>query len=169
MADPTVIATGAFTLGGALVGFAGGTVGQLLRGRSQAAAASPADPTQQREELRRRVLMDFQEALEVYLRCVGRVHYADVRAAKADGSWGRPQRSPRLELELLEAGRRARQTGAWVIDDQLRQHFEALDRQITVGLRRLASEAAAGHFTVRTGNLLQLTQERLGYLLRPLL
>ncbi|MGH7704468.1 MAG: hypothetical protein ACRENY_01230 [Candidatus Dormibacteria bacterium] len=168
MLDAALVTTGAFTLGGAVVGFAGGTANQVVRGRQDRAVRGEAR-RERREDLRRQALIDFQQALSAYVQTVGRIHYSDVVAAKAEGVWGRPRRSPETELDLVEVARKARQRAAWIVDDDLRAEFAALDRQITVGIRRLASEGAASNFTARMSTLLKSTEERLGYLLRPLL
>jgi len=166
--DPTALTTGAFTLGGAVVGFAGGTASQAVRSR-QDRTERRATRLELQEDHRRQILTDFQEALAVYVRTVGRVHHSDVMAAKASGVWGRPERSAQVDLELLECTRRARQLSTWIADDDLRDRFVELDRLMSIGLRRLASEAAAGNFTMKMSNLLSATEDRLGYLLRPLI
>jgi hypothetical protein len=166
--DATALIASAFTLGGAVVGFAGATASQVVRGRQERAARTAARQ-EQLDDRRRQVLIDFQEALGLYVRTVGRLHQSDVRAAKASGVWGRPRRASDIDLELLESSRRARQLSEWIVDDELRHRFTALDRQVSIGLRRLSSEAAAVKFVVTMSTLLRATEDRLGQLLRPLL
>jgi hypothetical protein len=166
--DVTALTTGSLTLGGAVVGFVGGTASQVVHGR-QDQATKVAERQERREEGRRQALIDFQEALTVYVLTVGRVHHSDVMAAKASGVWERQRRTPAAELDLLECSRRARQLSEWIIDDELRARFLALDRQMSNGLRRLPSENAAGNFVVKMSALLKATEERLGLLLRQLI
>jgi len=166
--DATALTTGAFTLGGAAVGVAGVTANQVVHSRQERAARSEARQ-EQRDDRRRQVLIDFEEALTVYVRTVWRIHYADFVAATASGVWGRPPRTPEVDLELSECSRRARQLSEWIVDDALRERFGELDRNASAGLRRLASEAAALRFEVRMSTLFRATDDRLGQVLRPLL
>ncbi|MGH7643044.1 MAG: hypothetical protein ACRENX_08555 [Candidatus Dormibacteria bacterium] len=168
MIDPSAITTGAFTLGGAAVGFAGGTANQLVRTRQERTAQAVAREGA-RADRRRQVLTDFEQALARYIGTVWRVHQADFVAAKASGVWVRPGRSPHSDLELLECARHARQLAEWIVDDDLRERFQLLDRQVTIGLKRLASEAAAVRFEAKISALFRSADERLGQLLRPLL
>lgn len=166
--DVTALTTGSLTLGGAVVGFVGGTASQVVHGRHEE-ATKLAERQERREDVRRQSLIEFQEALALYVLTVGRLHHADVMAAKASGIWERQRRTPKAELDLLECSRRARQISEWILDDELRARFIALDRHMSVGLRRLPSENAAGNFVVRMSNLLRATEERLGLLLRQLI
>lgn len=166
--DATALTTGSLTLGGAVVGFVGGTASQVVRGRQDQAAKVEARQ-ERREDGRRQALIDFQEALALYVLTVGRLHHSDVMAAKRSGVWQRPARTPAVELELLECSRRVRQLSEWIIDEELRARFTALDRQISMGLKRLPSETAAGNFVMRMSTLLRATEERLGHLLRQLI
>ncbi len=166
--DPTALTTGAFTLGGAAVGFAGGAANQVVRTRQERAARAEARQ-ELREDGRRQSLINFEEALVLYVGTVWRIHQADFIAAKGSAVWGRPGRAHNLNLELLECARRARQRSEWIVDDDLRERFGALDRHVSIGLRRLASEAAAERFEAKLNTLFKLTDERLGQLLRPLL
>ena len=166
--DATALTTGALTLSGAVVGFAGGTAGQVIRGRQDQAAKAEARE-ERREDGRRQSLLDFQKALAIYVLTVGRIHHSDVMAAKKSEVWERPHRTPAVDLEFLECSRRIRHLSELIIDDDLRARFAALDRQISIGLRRLPSETAAGKFVVKMSALLRATEERLGQLLRPLI
>jgi len=166
--DATALTTGAFTLGGAAVGFAGGTANQLVRTRQERAAKVEAR-RESREDRGRQVLIDFEAALVLYVGTIWHIHQSDFVAAKVSGIWGRPDRSPSTRLELMECARRARQLSEWIVDDELRAQFDAFDRQASIGLRRLASEAAAVRFEVKISALFRATDDRLGQLIRPLL
>lgn len=142
--DATALTTGAFTLGGAAVGVAGVTANQVVHSRQERAARSEARQ-EQRDDRRRQVLIDFEEALTVYVRTVWRIHYADFVAATASGVWGRLPRTPEVDLELSECSRRARQLSEWIVDDALRERFwgagpERIRRIETAGLRGCGPE-----------------------------
>ncbi|HEY6537737.1 MAG TPA: hypothetical protein VI138_01700 [Candidatus Dormibacteraeota bacterium] len=168
MIDATALTTGAFTLGGAAVGLAGGSTGRIFRDRQERSARQQARQDA-REDRQRRLLLDFQEALDLYLRAVWDAHYWEVKVAKSTGAWGGTPRPVRLDHEVWESSRRARQLAAWLPDEELRNRFGALDRRITSGLSRLSSEAAAVKFLRQVTSLGRLTQDRLGQVTRPLL
>lgn len=166
--DPTAVTAGAFTLGGVAVGFAGGTANQLVRSR-QERAAKVESRRESHDDRGRQILIEFEAALVLYMGTIWRIHQADFVAARVSGVWGRPERAPHTGLELMECARRARQLSEWIVDDELRARFDALDRQASVGLKRLASEAAAVRFEGKLNTLFRTTDDRLGQLLRPLL
>lgn len=166
--DGTALTTGAFTLGGAAVGLAGGQAGRFLRER-QSVESNREERQEHHDDRRRRIVVDFQEALELYMRAVWDVHHWEVKTAKATGSWGASPRPAGMEHQLWEATRRARQVAEWVDDDELRSRFLALDRRVSTGLARLSSEGAAVKFLKQVTQLLGQTQTRLGEVARPLL
>jgi hypothetical protein len=166
--DGTALTTGAFTLGGAAVGLAGGSAGRIFRDRQDVTSRREARVDQQVER-RRRITLEFQEALELYMRAVWDVHHWEVKTAKAAGSWGASPLPAGIDHELWESTRHVRQLVEWVDDDELRARFLALDRRVSTGLLRLTSEAAAGKFLRQVTHLLRLTQTRLGEVARPLL
>jgi len=166
--DGTALTTGAFTLGGAAVGLAGGSAGRFLRDR-QDVAWKREEKLDRQVERRRQIVIDFQAALDLYMRAVWDVHHWEIKTAKATGSWAASPRPAGIDHELWESTRRVRQLAEWVEDDELRQRFLALDRRVSNGLPRLTSEAAAGKFLRQVTQLLRTTQTRLGEVARPLL
>jgi len=164
MADALTVAliAGSFGIAGAAVGAMGGYLLETRRSR-EARQERLENRQQQRDDMQRQTLLDFQEALGVYFKAIG-----DGLPTPAELRSGQRQVSKEVSDREFETGRRARQLAERIRDDELRLRFnrfwEAAHKSILVGRDLSLSEFLDALLESQAA-----VQERLGQVLRPYL